>query len=67
MALLVNSTDGVWEALMAESVHNDIGDSFHQFPGLIFDLHRFEHVGELLVTQDAFLSGKPRQGRQAHR
>jgi len=29
VALLDNSTDGVWEALMAEPVHNDIGDGFH--------------------------------------
>ena len=29
VALLDNSTDGVWEALMAEPVHNDMGDGFH--------------------------------------
>ena len=29
VALLDHSTDGVWEALMAEPVHNDIGDGFH--------------------------------------
>ena len=29
VALRDNSTDGVWEALMAEPVHNDIGDGFH--------------------------------------
>lgn len=28
VALLDNSTDGVWEALMADPVHNDIGDGF---------------------------------------
>ena len=27
-ALLDNSADGVWEALMADPVHNDIGDGF---------------------------------------
>ena len=29
VALLDDSTDGVWEALMAEPVHDDIGDGFH--------------------------------------
>ena len=29
-ALLDNSADGVWEALMADPVHNDIGDGFHR-------------------------------------
>jgi len=29
LALLDNSTDSVWETLMAEPVHNDIGDGFH--------------------------------------
>ena len=40
-ALLDNSTDGVWEALMADSVHNDTGDGFHAgitlAPGLPVD------------------------------
>ena len=29
MALLDYSTDSVWEAFMAEPVHDDIGDGFH--------------------------------------
>jgi len=29
VALLDISTDGVWESLLAEPVHDDIGDGFH--------------------------------------
>jgi hypothetical protein len=38
-----------------------------QYLGLIFGLHRIEHVGQFIGSQDAFLNEKPCQGLQAHR